>query len=197
MAPLNEIAELAPRLARHRWSRTLLACAAGLLAQSPQQALPAQAIASQDELKAVFLLHLARFVTWPESSFSSPSAGLTIGVFPGDPVGAVLDDLALGERVGSHPVVVRRIRSLIEMESCHLAFFPDESLTARVQLLAHLRGRPVLTVSDASAFLSMGGHVQFFSRAGQLRIRLHRENLRDSGLLPSSQLLRVAVVVEN
>ena len=49
------------------------------------------------EIRAVFLLNLTRFVRWPDGAFPVPDAPLIIGTLEGDPVGDTLQRRSGGE----------------------------------------------------------------------------------------------------
>jgi hypothetical protein len=150
----------------------------------------------QREVQAVFLLNLTRFIRWPERAFPGEEAPLQIGVMPDDPVGVLLAEAVRGETVGRRPIVVRLVRTPADLEGCHLVYFAKADLEETMKLLTPLRARPLLAVGDVDGFLRSGGHVQFFNRAGQVRLRLAAGNLKRAELSASAQLLRVAEVVD-
>ncbi len=153
--------------------------------------------ARPEEVQAVFLLNLTRFIRWPDNAFASDTSPLVIGVMPGDPVGVLLAEAAHNEVVSGHPIEVREIRSAADLEGCQFAYFAKLEMGQVNPLLSPLRTKPILTVSDVDGFLSIGGHVQIFSRAGHLRLRVDLRNLRRAQLAASAPLLRVAEVTGN
>lgn len=175
-------------------ARCLAVVSVALAAFAPARA--ADAIPAQD-VQAVFLLNLTRFVRWPETAFAADDAPLLIACLQDDPLGAVLADAAKDEKSGKHPIEVRRVRSAAELEGCHLVYLSSTALSGAAPMLGPLRSRPVLVVSDADSILRLGGHVQLFTRSGQPRLRLDLRNLKRVGLTASSQLLRVAEVIGN
>lgn len=177
------------RRGRSRWWILL-----GLILLPPATVIGAT---SQQEVQAVYLLNLTRFVRWPESAFAAEDAALVIGVLPEESVGALLDNAAKGELAGRHPIVVRRIRTSADLDGCHLVFFSKASMANVTQMVGVLRARPVLMVSDADGFLRLGGHVQMYNRAGQVRLRLDLGNLKRAELAASAPLLRVVEVTGN
>jgi hypothetical protein len=156
----------------------------------------AQSLSREREVQAVFLLNLTRFVRWPEVAFAAEDAPLTIGVLGEDPVGTVLEAAARGESSGKHPIVIRRVQRAADLAGCHVVFFPKSRMTDAVEMIPVLRAKSILTVSDADGFLPLGGHVQLYSRGGQMKLRLDLDNLKRGELNPSAQLLRVAEIVD-
>lgn len=152
----------------------------------------ADRLPQQQEVQAVFLLHLTRFIRWPDNAFAAEDAPLVIGFFSDDPVGLLLDEVAHGELAGKHPIATRRIHVSADLNGCHMVYYGRGGINSAAQMIASLRDKPVLTVSDAEGFLRLGGHVQFFTRGGQLKLRVDLRNLKRAELTASSQLLRVA-----
>jgi hypothetical protein len=178
------------------WTGAVVACVA-LLGLVVPATLDAAETARPEEVQAVFLLNLTRFIRWPESAFAGETAPLVIGVLPNEPVGVLLAEAAHNEVVGKHPIEVREIRSAADLDGCQFVYFAKMEMGQVNPLISPLRAKPVLTVSDVDGFLAIGGQVQIFSRAGHLRMRLDLRNLRRAELSASAPLLRVAEVTGN
>ena len=165
------------------------------LAPAPHAATPsgvaAPAIASTQAVQAAFTLNLTRFISWPESAFSSPEAPLVIGTFPRDPINAELDAAARGEVVNGHPVRIVRIQSVKDLPQCHVLFMSAHH-GRPAAMLPRVARRPVLTISDADGFLELGGHVRLVEEPPRLSLRISVDNLKSSGLEGRAQLLRLA-----
>ena len=73
-----------------------------------------------------------------------------------------------------------------------MVYLAREFFPGAAQMVAGLKEKSVLTVSDADGFLLLGGHVQFYNQGSQIRLRLDLANLKRADLTASSQLLRVA-----
>ncbi len=145
-----------------------------------------------EEVQALFVLNLTRFVRWPAEAFAADDSALVIGVQPLDPVGVLLRRLAIGERSGERPIEIRDLNSPADIDGCHLVYFSKEQTSEMVRWIGPLRSRPVLTVSDADGFLRLGGHVQLYRQGLKVRLRVNPAGMEQAGLQPSSQLLRVA-----
>lgn len=196
MALLTHRSAREPSLRSRPWARLgVLALLAlpSFLGWAELRAGPRQT-ASEREVRAVFLLHLARFVRWPEKTFAHPDAPIVIGVLQNNPLAEVLQEVVRDERVGTHPIESRVLRSAAEIAQCHVVFIGASAVRPAAPLIAALQQEPILLVSDAEGFLHLGGHIQFYSRAGEVKIRVAPANLKESHLTASSQLLRIARV---
>ena len=100
-----------------------------------------------------------------------------------------------GERLGARPIQVCRYRRIADIEECNILFISRSENERVAEILAAVKNRPVLTVSDADGFASQGGIIQFFTDKNRIRIRINLDAAEAAKLTISSKLLRVAEVV--
>lgn len=176
-----------------QWGRgCLLAwCALGLAMGARAATL------SEYQLKAVFLYNFAQFVDWPPRAFPTEQTPLVIGVLGEDPFGASLDEAVRGETVHGRPLVVQRFRRVEEVEACHVLFVSRSESGRLEHILARLRGRSILTVSDADGFTEFAGMIRFVTENNKIRLRINVEAARAADLTISSKLLRPAQIVSS
>ena len=147
------------------------------------------------DLKAAFMFHFAQFVEWPPEALPEGSMPLTIGILGDDPFGTFLDEIVRGERLGARSIQVRRYRRIADIEECNILFISRSENERVAEILAAVKNRPVLTVSDGDGFASQGGIIQFFTDKNRIRIRINLDAAEAANLTISSKLLRVAEVV--
>lgn len=147
------------------------------------------------EVKAAFLFNFAKFVEWPQASFSGPQAPLAICVMGRDPFGATLDDLVRGEQVNDRPLGVKRIESPAEAGSCHILFVSPSERGRFGGVLGAMDTTRTLTVGDAPGFLQAGGHVRFFVEGNRVRFEIDADKTDVAQFKVSSKLMRVARVM--
>lgn len=147
------------------------------------------------QLKAVFLFNFAQFVEWPAPAFREPATPLVIGVLGDDPFGAYLDDLVRGEKIGSRPLLVRRYKPGENFTECHIIFICRSEIKELERILGRLKGRSLLTVSDADTFTRQGGMVRFAMENGKVRLRINVEAAKASHLTISSKILRPGTII--
>jgi hypothetical protein len=85
-------------------------------------------VTSEYDLKAAFLFHFAQFVEWPTDAFAGPGTPITIGVLGEDPFGPSLDELVAGERIRNRPLLIRRYRSVEQVDACHILFVSSSEM---------------------------------------------------------------------
>ncbi|HTD69952.1 MAG TPA: YfiR family protein [Gemmatimonadales bacterium] len=165
----------------------LLVCAARLEAQAAK--------ASEAQVKAVFLFNFAQFVDWPPEAVPDSQAPLVIGILGGDPFGDFLDATVRGERRGARPFVVQRYQRVEDITRCDILFINRSAGAQPEEILARLKNRPILTVSDADRFAERGGMIRFVTDRSRIRLQINPEAAEAAHLTISSKLLRVAEVI--
>ena len=166
----------------------LLAC--GVCASGTVLAVPTPA-----QVEAVFLFNFTQFVDWPPQAFADPSSPIVIGVLGRDPFGAALDEVVHSEVVKGHPLVVHRAQRIEELADCQILFISGSERAHLAPILAQLKGRNVLTVSDLEEFANAGGMICFVLIDNKVRLRVNLEASKAAGLTLSSKLLRFAQIV--
>jgi hypothetical protein len=152
-------------------------------------------LASEYQVKAVFVFNFSHFVDWPPQTFTTPSEPFVIGVLGGDPFGTRLDEAVRGERVTEHPLIVRRFRSIDEVGNCQILFI-DRSEGAKLgRIINALNHRGILTVSEIDEAAQRGVMIQFATESNRVRLRINVESAHAAGLSISSNLLRLADIV--
>jgi hypothetical protein len=141
-------------------------------------------------VKAAFLFNFTKFVDWPADAFADEKSPFQLCVLGEDPFGKSLDDVVANEAVNGRPIVVRRLPRGTDPRSCQILFLGRTEREAEV--LAGLRGAPVLTVGESDRFLADGGLVNFFLDVRRVRFEIHLPNAERTPLKISSKLLRLA-----
>jgi hypothetical protein len=146
------------------------------------------------EVKAAYLLNFSRYTAWPPSVLptADSSADVVICVLGRDPFGTMLERTVAERRVLGHRVEVRRPGNPAQARQCHVAFISGDQRSEVDPWLVSLRGSPVLTVGEGSAFARAGGAIAFV-RAGQtVRFEANLDALRLAGVQLSSRVLALA-----
>lgn len=160
--------------------------------------VPAQAHSAALEyaVKANYLYKFAPFVTWPGQVFANDRAAFQICVAGTDPFGSALDAAVRGQRVGSHPVAIRRIPRADMAAGCHILFVGGSDAQPTAEMLRAAARLPVLTVADDQQGAG-GSAIRFVVRGGRVRFVINRGAAGVAGLAISSKLLELALAVEN
>jgi len=150
--------------------------------------------AGEYEVKAVYLFNLGNFVKWKEDVLTK---NFEICLFGADPFGVNLDYVVEKEKqIQSYNVVIKQLSGLEGILNCQVLFMSRSAQPQFITVFAAIKNKPVLTVSDADNFVTQGGMVQFYSLEGKIRLMLDPETIEDSGLKASSQLMKIARIIE-
>jgi len=150
---------------------------------------------SEYTLKAAFLFNFTKFVDWPADAFADEKSPFNLCVLGGeDPFGGSLDELVANEAVNGRPIAVRRRVRGADLRTCQILFIGRAERERQPEVLASLRGLPVLTVGETDRFLSEGGLFNFFLEANRVRFEVNLAAVERTPLKISSKLLRLAKV---
>jgi hypothetical protein len=166
---------------------TVVLCAAG-----PGRA---QEASLEYPIKATFLVRFASYVTWPDNAFIATRSPLRICVIGEDPFGALLDDLTREEQIGGRSIVVLRLPVLERGSGCHVAYVGRIADRRVGDMMAAVRGEPVLFVTD-SANTAERGAIHFAVAGDRVRFHVDERAAAQNELALSSRLLDVAMSVQ-
>ncbi len=158
-------------------------------------AVSAAAALSEYRVKAVFLFNFAQFVEWPPEAFRGPDAPFVIGILGNDPFGAELDAVVRGETVGQRHLLVERYRTVAEVQSCNILYIGRTEIEHLPGILAALRGRSILTVSDTDNADQNGVMIRLLNERSHIRMQIDVGAAKRGNLIISSKLLRPAEIV--
>ncbi|MFQ5430328.1 MAG: YfiR family protein [Phycisphaerae bacterium] len=154
------------------------------------------------KVRAAYLYNFAKFVKWPAGAFKDDKAPFVIGVLGDDPFDDTLDDTVKGKTIHGRVIQVRRFhweeeKARSEPLRCHLLYIARSERGRLSQVLAVLKKRPVLVVSDIAGFAHNGGMIGFVLEKGRIAFEINREALEQAHLKASSKLLKLARIVKS
>jgi hypothetical protein len=182
-------------LLRGTIGRGLWPMAAGLAILGARPVAAQTVQASVSEVQAVFLFNFAQFVDWPAEAFPDPHAPLVIGILGKDPFGSYMDETVRGETVRGRTFRVDRYRRVEEVRECQILFISRSETKHLDSILAALKGKPILTVSNGDDFDRGGGMIRFILDKSKIRLSVDLEAAQAAKLTFSSKLLRSAEIV--
>lgn len=146
-------------------------------------------------VKAAYLYNFAKFVEWPPNVFVTTDTPLSICIAGDNPFGEALGSLS-GKTVESHPVEIHLIPTATGLDRCHIVFMGRAEQGRYKTVLAKLARLPILTVSDINGFAQEGGMIGLIEADQRIRFNINLTATRQAGLKLSSQLLKLATIVE-
>lgn len=164
---------------------------AGFTTAPPQK----RAASDETEVKAVFLFNFAQFVEWPASKLP-PDSSIVIGVLGKDPFGNYLDETVQNEIVNGHPLKIERYNNIRQVGNCHILFINPSRYIRVDNVLRTLKGKNILTVSDAAGFSKEGGMIHFINEKNRIKLSVNLNSVKESEISISSKLLSLAEIVD-
>ncbi len=149
---------------------------------------------SEDAVKAAFLYRFAGYVEWPSASDSAEP--FTIALLRAEAVGAQLQRFLPGHLVNGRVARVRIINSIHELADAQMLYVGSSPQGSLRQLLAPIKDKPVLVVTDDERGLEQGGMINFLNVDQRIRFEVSLLSSDRAGLKISAELLSVAARVE-
>jgi hypothetical protein len=143
-------------------------------------------------LKAGVLYHIIEYVEWPRGSNNTST--IEIGLLGDIPFADSLEVLN-SKAIQGRKLVVKRIATPAEAESCHVVFVGASEKPRISQIVNELKNRPVLTVGEVEGFAEKGGMVNLIAGPNRIVMEINRQVAADAKLSMSSQLLKLAKLV--
>ena len=158
-------------------------------------AVPNSVPAERDpaEVKAAYVNKFTLYTEWPTNHFAGPHTPIIIGVLGDAPLGDFLEKIVAAQLSPGRPVVVRRVSRTEELPGCQVVFLRQADRRRQLEILAALRGKPVLTVCDSDSFFGLGVTIKLFIRADDsVGFWVNRLVAEQSGIKLGSPMLKCA-----
>lgn len=148
-------------------------------------------------VEAAFLRNFAHYVTWPSGVFADDRTPWRICILGNDPFGKALDNTLDGRTEQGRPFVISRAATIDPLHQCQIVYVAYTVSASRRAALAQLKGKPILTVSNAPGFLQEGGIVRF-QVTDYVEMSVNLDQARAASLTIQTKMLEVSNdVVEN
>ena len=174
--------------------RSLLALGAAIMLALASSAGSA---AAQDRsleyaVKATYLYKFVPFIAWPIGAFAAPTSPFDICIVGENNFANLVANGIAGQSAEGHSLAVRRVTKIAEENECQVLFVSGEDKAVLAAARLAVRGKPVLTVTDAAPD-GEHGVVNFVLR---VRFEIDLGQAARNGIAISSKLLSLAVAVQ-
>lgn len=166
----------------------LLLLLLGLLSPRPADAQ------SPEVMKAAFIFNFAKLTEWPASAFADDKARIVVGFVGASAMADTFEKAITGKNANGREFEVKRLDSPAGAEACHIVFVGDAAKSAAV--IGQVKGKPVLTVSDADAFAGAGGMIGFLADGGKIAFELNLASAGEVSLKLHDKLKQLAKTVK-
>ena len=145
------------------------------------------------DLKAGVLYRIIEYVEWPKEAMANNPGALQIGLIGQIPFAGALE-LLNGKSIQGRELIVKQLPDLQAATTCQVIFISASEKTRIAEIVAQMKDRPVLTVSEVDGFAEQGGMVNLLAVKNHIEMEINREVTGRAKLSVSSQLLKLAKV---
>ena len=144
-------------------------------------------------VKAAFLCKFIKYMDWPSSRIVRNKGEFIIGVFGDSPIAGNLFSI-MPKEIAGWKLKIIKIDDIKEVLDTHMLFLSSSEQGQFPKIIDLLNNLSVLTVSDNSYFLEMGGIVNLFTMNKMVRFEISLEAAKAADIKISSKLLRLAKI---
>ena len=181
-------------LLRHRrvFHCLVVVLGVGWFAAAERHSSAQETEASEDAVKAAFIVSFPKYVDWPAEAFTNANSPIIIGVLGETTVTRDLQRVIAGRVVNGRALILKRVApGEEETANFHILFIPAEEQRRASNFLArHKRG--ALTVGESNDFLERGGVINLRRQNQKIGLEVSLTSASNAGLKLSSKLLAVA-----
>lgn len=145
-------------------------------------------------IKAAFIYNFAKFIEWPEESFTDAKSPLSLCILGQNPFGNMLVSLGT-EETGGRRLVIRESKRVEEAIGCHIVFISGSEKKNLKNILARFDNLNILTIGDMTNFAKSGGTIKLDKVEERIRFEINVDAARRAGLVISSEVLDLAEIV--
>jgi hypothetical protein len=170
-----------------------LSLVAGISTAGAEEAMP-----TDFQVKAAFLINFPKYVDWPANVFAETNSPITVAIFGDENVAKEVQDMiGSGRTISGHPVILKRIAREEEINrDCHILFIGSAERQRIPSILEKIRGEKILTVSESDDFLEKNGIINLARQGRKIRLQVNLIAAGKAQLKISSRLLVAADVVK-
>lgn len=147
------------------------------------------------QVKAAYLYKFGSYIEWPPAAFASQDSALKIGISGADTLADELLEIIAGRTINGRPVTVRKLRRDDPVTGFNILFIGKSNPSRLADMLAAVKGQPVLTVTESEDGLAVGSMINFVMIDGKLRFEVAPKAALLGNLAISARLLTVAYKV--
>jgi hypothetical protein len=142
-------------------------------------------------LKAAFIYNFTKYIEWNPLD----KGEFTIGVIGSSPINDALSGIARSKTVNGRRITIRQFNKPVDIDSCQILFISKNNPAPLTEILAETP-KGTLTVSEKQGYAVQGTAINFITANDKLKFEVNQKAINKAGLTASSQLLKLAVIVE-
>jgi hypothetical protein len=151
---------------------------------------------SEYKVKAGYIFHLTKLVSWPSQAFKSGSLSLNLCILGENPFDGLFRRVE-GKIVKNKKLVIRKIEIQESMKNCHILFISASEKKQMAAILQSLNRTNVLTVGDIPGFAQMGGIITLITKGDKIVLETNVDAADRAEITISSEILKLSKIVRD
>ena len=154
----------------------------------------AQSISIQDyKIEAIFIYHFTKYIKW--SDFDTSEA-FNIAILGDSDIIIPLREIAKMRSVNDREIKIKYFQNVEDIDACHILFISESMKNEIDTILRTIEDENILTVSSSEGLANKGVAINFVIVHGKIKFEMNSHALERAGLEASSQLKKLAILVE-
>ncbi len=146
------------------------------------------------KLKAAYIYNFTMYIEWEPSVRRNE---FIIGVIDSSPIFQPLEEMAKTEKVNGKKIIIRKYTKLDEIGFCHVLFIPRDCKFSLADILVLNDLKKALTISEKAGYAKKGTAINFIEVNNKLKFEINPNALNSAGIKVSSQLLKLAIIINS
>ncbi len=151
------------------------------------------AISLENKIKAVFVYNFTKYIEWVDDDTTD---SFEIGIIGDSDIIFPLQEIAEKALVNKRKIEVIHFQDIQDINSCNILYISASDADELRDILKKIDDRNILTISDSTGFALEGVAINFVIIDGKVKFEINISVINKTGLLVSSQLLRLAILLD-
>jgi hypothetical protein len=147
---------------------------------------------AEQQIKVAFLYKFGSYIDWPPNAFVGPDSPFVIGVLGADELADELSATVARRPVNGRLVIVRKLRRGAPVSGVQIIFVGKAESSRHPEIVAALKGQPVLIVTESDDAFKHGSMINFVSEGDKIRFDVDPAFAERGNIKISARLLSVA-----
>lgn len=144
------------------------------------------------ELKAYFIYTFTKYIDWSDLEKDST---FVIGIIGRSEIIPLLEKIALRNLVKDKRLIIKQWIRLEDIGECNILFITNSKKRDLARIIKRVDGNSVLTIGDTKGYSKRGVAINFIDLGDRIGFEINIEATELNRLKVSSQLQRLAVIV--
>lgn len=146
------------------------------------------------KVKATFIYNFTKYIEWPSDH---KTGNFIIGVMGNQNFYNELSQFFATKRLGSQIYEIKLYNKAADITGkCHLLFIPSNYSGSISELVAKVKGKSTLVVTDKPGLAKQGAAINFVSVENKQKFELNKNNAEKNNLKVSTSLQSLAILIE-